>query len=171
MGYRLGGGQSYRVISRLNGINHLDMLIDYALTGVMCDEKTEERINPFFNKQGFILILIIKPGRIKKIQGLSKISKIPQVVNVMQAYKEGDLIPPSAVGTTRQGFGRIHLVANTKEEMADAIAKIKESLFIEDCKGESMLLDTFDERRLLAGSSLYPVKAPGVPMPISPTLL
>ncbi len=144
MGYRLGGGQSYQVISRINGVNHLDMLIDYALTGVMCSDQAKTRISPKFDKKGFILILLIRPGKIKKIIGLEKIREIPEVVNVMQSYEEGDYISPSVSNTTQQGFGRVHFVADTQEQLIRAINQVKEELLIIDDKGQSMLIDNFD---------------------------
>lgn len=148
MGYRLGGGQSYQVISKINEVNHLEMLIDYSLTGKMCTEEIKSKISPSFDKKGFIYILHIKPGVIKKIKGLDKIRNIKDVVNVMQTYHEGDVIPKSAVNTTTQVFGRIHLVSENKESLINAINKIKEELKIISDDGDSMLIDSFDTRLL-----------------------
>lgn len=148
MGYRLGGGQSYQVISHINGINHLEMLIEYSLTGNMCSNEIKEMITPKFKKKGFILILLISPGMIKEIIGLDKILEMEGIVNIMQTYKEGDIIPESASNTTQQVFGRIHLVCETKELLVESINKIKEKLIIIDDKGESMLIESFDTELL-----------------------
>lgn len=143
MGYRLGGGQSYQVISRINGINHLEMLIDYSLTGKMCSNEVKRKISPKFDKCGFILILLVNPGRIKRIIGLDEVYRIKEVVNFMQAYKEGDYIVESALNTTQQVFGRIHLVAKNKESIIRAIKEIRKKLVILNDKEEPMLVDSF----------------------------
>ena len=149
MGYRLGGGQSYQVISRINGVNHLDMLIDYSLTGVMCTEETKSKISPKFNKKGFILILIVKPGTIQRITGLDKISQLKEVVNIMQSYKEGDCISDKAENTTQQVFGRVHIVAEDDKRLINTLNYIKEQLNILNENGESMLVNSFDVNQLL----------------------
>ncbi len=148
MGYRLGGGQSYQVISRINGVNHLDMLIDFAITGAMCTQKVESKISPIFNKKGLILVLFIRPGRIAKVVGIEEIRKLPEVVNVMQIYQVGDELSPSAVNTTQQSFGRVHVVADTHEQIINTIIYVKKKLEVINDKGEQMLIDTFDVNRL-----------------------
>lgn len=148
MGYRLGGGQSYQVISHINGVNHLEMLIDFSLTGKMCNEELKKKISPRFNKKGFIFILLIKPGKIQSIRGLDKIRKLKEVVNIMQAYEEGDYISEKAVNTTQQVFGRIHLVADSDEASINSIEYIKKELVITSDKGESMLIDSFDANQI-----------------------
>lgn len=144
MGYRLGGGQSYQVISHINGINHLEMLIDYSLTGKMCDEKLTENISPRFDKKGFIMILLVKPGKIQNIRGMENICKLKEVVNIMQSYQEGDSISEEAANTTQQVFGRIHLVADSDEILYNAIKYIKKELVVTNNKGELMMIDSFD---------------------------
>ncbi len=143
MGYRLGGGQSYQVISKINGVNHLEMLIDYALTGRMCTDEVTSKISPNFNKKGFILILHIKPGVISRIVGMDKICSLEDVVNIMQTYFEGDSIHESVANTTAQVFGRVHLVSQNNESLIKTIKTIKEELKIIGEDGESMLIDSF----------------------------
>jgi biotin carboxylase len=148
MGYRLGGGQSYQVISRINGVNHLEMLIDYSLTGKMCTEEVISKITPKFNKKGFILFLHIKPGVISRIEGMDKIHRLKDVVNIMQTYVEGDRIQESAANTTAQVFGKVHLVSENKESLIKTINTIKEELKIINKDGESMLIDSFNANLL-----------------------
>jgi biotin carboxylase len=148
MGYRLGGGQSYQVISRINGVNHLEMLIDYSLTGKMCTKEVISKITPKFNKKGFILFLHIKPGVISRIEGLDKIRHLEDVVNIMQTYVEGDRIQESAANTTAQVFGRVHLVSESKKSLIKTINTIKEELKIISEDGESMLIDSFNANLL-----------------------
>lgn len=143
MGYRLGGGQSYNIISKINEVNHLEMLINHSLTGVMCDKNTKNKINPKFSKVGLGLFLLINPGKINKIINLEKIKNLPEVVNVMLAYHEGDEILDSAVGTTQQVFGRIHLVADDIDSLVKAVQIIQNTLVVEDSNAKNMLIKNF----------------------------
>lgn len=148
MGYRLGGGQSYQVVSHLGGTNGLDMMIDFALTGKMCDEKAKRGITPHFERKGLILILLARPGKIEKVEGFDRIREMPGVVNASQMYEEGQEIPRSALNTTRQSVGRVHFVADTDRQIIQALASVKKALSFWDDEGRPMLLDTFDEQRL-----------------------
>lgn len=143
MGYRLGGGQSYRMISRINGTNHLEMLIHHSLTGTMCDYETEQNISPYFDAVACGLFVLMRPGRIETIRGLDDIRRIPEVVNIMQSYHEGDCLSDCAEGTTQQVFARLHFVAKHKADLLGAIQRAQSLLKVEDDNGKSMILGDF----------------------------
>jgi biotin carboxylase len=146
MGYRLGGGQSYRMISEINGINHLEMLIYHSLTGTMCDNEIENRINPKFDAVACGLFVLIGPGKICSVRGLEIVRQIPQVVNVMQVYYEGDSLPQCAEGTTQQVFARLHFVAKNTDELIMAIERAQSVLRVEDEDGKNMIVGNFSPR-------------------------
>ena len=65
MGYRVGGGQSSILLNKINGVDYIKMLISFALSGVMCDEKTFNEISPDFSCVACSLVLLMKDGFVK----------------------------------------------------------------------------------------------------------
>ena len=53
MGYRLTGSLEYKIIEKMNGLNPLKLMINYALTGEMHNLSIKEVINPNYSKFGF----------------------------------------------------------------------------------------------------------------------
>ena len=47
IGYRLTGSLEYKIQKSVCGYDPVEMLIHFAITGKMCDENTEKRIDPF----------------------------------------------------------------------------------------------------------------------------
>ncbi len=143
MGYRLGGLQSYRAIAKVNGIDHLEMLIRYSLTGIMCEGETERKISPEFDSYACGMYVFIKPGKIHLIKGLEKNRHIPEIVNIMQTYKEGDYLPSHVEGTTQQVFARLHFVAGSKYNLEKAIRWAQDNLRVYDEHGHNMIVGNF----------------------------
>jgi len=148
IGYRLNGSLEYKIVSKLNGINPLEMMINYALTGTMHKEKIIEKINPNYKKWGFLITLLIKPGKIGKIFGIDKLFTLDDIIDIVPAYVEGDVIPEGVVGTLSQVFIRIFASVNKKEEMSKLIDCIQNTIKVYSDLGEDMLLDKFDTSEL-----------------------
>lgn len=148
MGYRPGGGQSSVMLSKINGIDYIEYLINHALTGIMSEEKISDRSNVLFNKHACGLVVLLRDGIIKKIDGLSEISKIDEVINITQFYKEGEEVLPSCIGNLGQSFARIHIVAETRERLLDVINKVQDTLQIIDANGIDMKLSGLDTATL-----------------------
>jgi biotin carboxylase len=147
-GYRLGGGQSYRLIEKINGVNHLEMLIQFALTGEMCDEKTINNINPFFNKSACGLSIILKEGKITSIEGLDLLKKNSTIVNFRQNLPIGFVVKKEFLGTVQQLFAKVHIVDKDRNSIEDTIEFIFKTLKVLDEKGENMVLHSYcNERR------------------------
>lgn len=146
-GYRLGGGQSYRMIEKMNGVNHLEMLINFALTGTMCDEETENRINPFFEKNACGLSVILKEGTISCIEGLEALIKNKTIVNFRQNLPIGYTVKNEFLGTVQQLFAKIHIVDKDKESLENTIELIFETLKVLDEKGDNMVLHSYRRKK------------------------
>lgn len=148
MGYRLTGSLEYKIISKMNGINPMELMINYALTGSMYEKPIKQLINPNYKEWGFNITFLAKPGTVGAILGIDEVNSLEQVLDVVPAYNEGDVIPESAVGTLKQVILRVFGTAKTKEEMARLINKIHGLVKVFSKDGNNMLLDTFDTREL-----------------------
>lgn len=148
MGYRPGGGQSSVMISNINGIDYIEYLINYALSGQMSEYKISEKNNINFNKHACGLVVLLKQGKIKSIDGLDYIKSIPEVINITQFYEIGDEVSSSCIGNLGQSFARIHIVANTREELLKVIDLVQESLIIKDINDNNMKLSGLDTNLL-----------------------
>lgn len=140
MGYRPGGGQSSIMISNINKIDYIEYLINHALSGKMSEYNISERNNVNFDKHACGLVILLKQGVIKSIEGLDYIKTIPEVINITQFYEVGDEISSSCVGNLGQSFARIHIVADDREKLLNVIDTVQESLIIKDINSNNMKL-------------------------------
>ena len=143
--YRLGGHLLHRFTSRINGINYMEMLINYALTGEMGDYDLSLD-NPRINKNCCNLVMVSKGGRVGKIIGLEEIQKKKNLIAVDKIYDEGDYIERS--GTLRQTLMKFFFIEDTIQELKDGIREIQGTIKVLDDKGNDMLLDPFDVKRI-----------------------
>lgn len=148
MGFRLTGSLEYKLISKINDINPMEMLINYALTGKMHETDIKRCINPNFKEWGCNVTFLAKPGIVGDIVGIKEVALIPEVIDVVPTYKEGDEIPLSATGTLAQVIIRVFAISKTKQELAEVINKIHNVIRVYSIKGENMLLETFDTQEL-----------------------
>lgn len=142
MGYRIAGPQVQNIISAVNGVDALEMLVHHSLSGKMKGWDLEKDDTPLFEKYACILSPILKPGKIKNIVGLDKVSEIDGVTRIVAVNNVGDIV--GSVGTLRQLLTRIYLVADTIEELKNKIDQIQKTLKVFDENDDSMLLDSFD---------------------------
>lgn len=144
--YRLNGSQEHIIVSAMNGIDAQQMMVNFALTGRMSDKDIETMNNPKFEKWGCILKPLIKVGKIKKIVGFEAISVIPEVISINPSYEEGDTV--KGLGTLKQIFARIYMIADNMDRMSEVIDTIQKELVVLDESGEYMMLQPFDTSKL-----------------------
>lgn len=144
MGYRLCGAQEYILCSAENGINSLDMLIDYAITGHFDGWDAAACNDPFFKHTDVILLALLRPGKIACIKGIGEIHTMPELLKIVQFYHEGDEIPESAMGTLNQTFARIFLQGRDPQHLLQTIDRVQKALTILDENGENMLMPGYD---------------------------
>ena len=139
MGYRLSGGRHYLFTEKENGRNAAKELVRFALTGSMCENQLSFLINPAFQDVCCQLSLLGKSEQIVRIRGLEDVRNMPGVLDVSCYYREGDNIGKQ--GTTAQIFARIHILSKTKEKLDSVIRKIKNTLIVENNKGENLIIN------------------------------
>lgn len=149
MGYRFNGAKQYNLLKDANGFSTMDMMIHYALTGEMNEPNLKEVANPNFDHIYCTLSLLGRPGQVEKVIGVEELRKLPEVVDASPWYYGGEELPEKYMGTQRQILCRVSLKTDDRESMAKAIDRVYEIFDVLDDKGESMLLDGFDSKRLL----------------------
>ena len=143
MGYRVGGGQSSILLDNIMGVDYLKMLINFAITGSMCDEETFARVDPYRIQSACGLLSIVSAGEIAKIEGLDVIGKMDEVINITQYLYEGDVLQEQFVGTLGQSFARFHIVAQSQAHLSSVMEKIRKTLRVISKQGEDMLLPLY----------------------------
>lgn len=139
MGYRLSGGRHYIFTKNQNGDSSIEELINFAITGKMSDVSIAEIANPSFKDTCSQLSIICQTDIISKIIGWQEIANLPQVIDAMQTYKEGDEIGKQ--GTTASIFGRLHIVVKDIEELNRLFENIYSTLKVENGKGENLVIN------------------------------
>jgi biotin carboxylase len=148
MGYRLTASLEYHIFSKINDLNTLDLMINYALSGKMSDTDIRNRIDPDFKECGCNITFLAKPGKIAAIEGIEKMYTIPGVIKVVLSYAEGDTIPETATATLLQVVARVFAVAPTKEELINVMDRVHDSFKVYSDKKENMLLPVFNTEEL-----------------------
>lgn len=139
MGLRVSGGMIYNLTEAASGNNTLKMLIDFAVTGKMCEAKDLKKIDPHFNgKHVASLSVPIKEGVIAKIEGVQEIEQLPWLVDLTQYYHVGDEILQKYINTLDQLFARITIIADKEKELTKRLCDIRSIVKIYDKEGKLM---------------------------------
>jgi biotin carboxylase len=141
IGYRLNGGDTYKIVDRCSGVNIAELLLEYALTGEVEKEKIQ-KFNPYFKEKTFLVTVALKNGQIHRIEGMESIEKHPNVCGISQMHFVGDIL--DTPGTNAQVFCYFMCVAENKETLIETILYIKENLHVSDIEGNDMLVGVID---------------------------
>ncbi len=148
MGYRLSGGMLFKFTLPLMGINDMKMMVRFALGGEMLTEEEKQKLDVRCNgKFGVQLNVPLDAGTIATIEGLEKCKALPCMQDFIQYYHEGDTVEEKAIGTLGQHFGRFTMIANSAEELDDAVTTINNTLFVRDAEGKELNRMKFDLAR------------------------
>jgi len=139
-GFRLTGSLEYKIIAHSSGYNPMQEMIQYAVKGEMADLDIKKLVNPNFENYYCKITFIAKPGKIGKIIGVDKVLEMDNVLDVVLTYNEGDIIPEKAIGTLAQVVIRVFAFAKIKEDLANLIRKIQESISVKSENGDNMIL-------------------------------
>ena len=149
-GFRLQGEAPHLIMKAVHGFDQREMLIRFALTGsegsvdLAKDDDTRLR-----GKWASTLWLLLKQGKIAKIEGLDDISKDSRVVANIQRLHEGDEVLPEWIGNEKQVLTRLYLVCNSKAELSEALKYYMNKIKVRNEAGENMLLNGFDVDKAL----------------------
>ena len=148
-GMRLNGCKTYQILEVENDYNTFEHLMHLALTGSM-GEKTQ--FNPKFKRWYATLNVLGIPGAtIAEVRGEKALNSYPWLVHIARRDGVGHTIPADSAGTLVQDTTRIHVSADTKEELMERIDKVNELFHMLDADGNSVLLKPHDTAEVLRG--------------------
>ena len=140
---RITGEQSYVLTDYFCGLNYMEYLINFALTGKMADHNIVDKCDVSFGgNYGCNLVFSVRPCTIGRIEGAEYARNHPNVINVTQEHFPGDVI--DRVGTAQQNIFRMHLVADTKQTLASAISNLQDKVIAYDENDNDMMLTGVD---------------------------
>ena len=141
-GFRLQGEAPHIPIAHINGFDHREMLINYAFTGIFGDDDVPEKNDyKFKGKIACTIWVLLTAGKIDKIQGINEIKADENVIFVLERFKTGDIVKEEWLGTERQVYSRIYLVADSITEINRKIEEFRNLLDIVDTDGNGMILE------------------------------
>lgn len=147
-GMRLNGCKTYQILEYENDYNTFEHLMELALTGSMGEKK---QFNPNFKRWYATLNVLGIPGTtIAEVRGEAALNSYPWLVHIARRDAVGHTIPADSAGTLVQDTTRIHVVAETKEELIERIDKVNELFQMLDQDGNSVLLKPHDTKEVLA---------------------
>lgn len=143
MGCRLGAS-FFSIEEAFIGINPIDVLIHYALTGKMTTTGDFDKITPKFRGIGCAVYLMLKNGvtEISHVYGVDAISDIPYVEHVNSHFHSGDKI--SWARTTDFRIITIYIAAPDKQSLRKTVQTIYNTVKITDENGESILAPVYE---------------------------
>lgn len=148
-GFRLQGEAPHLYMKSINGFDQREMLIRFALTGVMGDIDLHKQDDPYFHgKYATTLWTLLSKGKVGKIEGLEEIDNDSRVHYNIQRIYEGDIVQDSWIGTEKQVLNRLYLICDTKEQLVAAVKEYQEKIKVYDTDGRLMSLCGFDVNRI-----------------------
>ena len=146
-GMRLNGCKTYQILEVENDYNTFEHLMELALTGSM-GEKVQ--FNPKFKRWYATLNVLGIPGStIAEVRGEAALNSYPWLVHIARRDGVGHTIPADSAGTLVQDTTRIHVVAETKEDLLERVKKAGELFQMFDKDGNSVLLKPHDTEEVL----------------------
>ena len=147
-GIRLNGCKTYQILEYENDFNTLERLMLFALTGSMGDVVT---FNPKMKRWYATLNVLGEPGAtIAEYKGIKELESYPWLIHIARRDRPGDVIPPDSAGTLVQDTTRIHLCADTTEELMARIDKVNELYRILNPENMNIILKPHDTQKVLA---------------------
>lgn len=142
IGYRLTGSLEYKLLSRVCGYDPLEMMIRFALTGQMTENKADVlgRIDPAGMAPAYNVSCLSAPGLIASIDGVDAVRALPGVIDVLLTHFPGHRITEQMKGLLAQITVRVLGCVERKEDLYPAMADIGRLLHIRSDAGEELLL-------------------------------
>lgn len=148
-GMRLNGCKTYQILEYENDYNTFEHLMQFALTGSMGRHMT---FNPKMKRWYATLNVLGQPGAtIGEFRGVEALETYPWLIHIARRNRVGDTIPADSAGTLVQDTTRIHLYADTKEELVERLDRANELYEILDTDGNNMVLLPHDTKLVYAG--------------------
>lgn len=146
-GMRLNGCKTYQILEVENDYNTFEHLMLLALTGSLGEKK---QFNPKFNRWYATLNVLGIPGTtIAEVRGEKELNSYPWLIHIARRDGVGHTIPADSAGTLVQDTTRIHVMADTKEDLMERVKKAGELFQMVDKDGYSVLLKPHDTTKVL----------------------
>lgn len=140
MQFRLGGMRHHNFVLKENGMDILEMLVRFALTGNFDGYDAAKCDNAAFKHTYCSLNVLIKPDKVARIEGFEESKKLPAVITSTQMMYVGDEV--KLPGTVQQIFCKFSLETDDKTSMAETIDQIFDKLKVYNDKNENVIINT-----------------------------
>ena len=135
--FRWGGTHFYKFVQQESGVDLLEMMIDYALTGKYDRYPFEGKLNPHFKRHYACQNLQSYPGTIKSVENIDKTLALPGVDWLIQIKNICDKVPDD--GSTAQNFAKLGLSAETERELYHIMDNVQKTLIVLDEHGNNLI--------------------------------
>ena len=135
--FRWGGTHFYKFVQQESGVDLLEMMIDFALTGKYDRYSFEGKLNPYFKRHYACQNLQAYPGIIKSVENIDKTLALPGVDWLIQIKNIGDKVPDD--GSTAQNFAKLGLSAETEGELYHIMDSVQKTLTVLDDHGNNLI--------------------------------
>ena len=146
-GYRMGGAQNYIFSDYQNGTNSLHYMVNYALTGRMCDQRIESLDNPRFTSPCCNYYVGLLPGTIAFIPDARDLAGLPGVLNITPMRKAGDVIEDT--NSLDRICLRLHMTGQNEEELAENLVRVCNAIRVVSTDGADMVMEKLIRERCL----------------------
>lgn len=137
-GMRLNGCKTYQILEVENDYNTFEHLMHFALTGSMGKHTC---FDPKFKRWYATWCVVAKPGKvIDHFEGEKELRSYPWFIHEARRYQVGEAIPANSGGTLAQLAARIHIWADTKDQLFERLEKLFQLYNPVDCNSETVLL-------------------------------
>ena len=144
-GFRLQGEGPHFYLNEIQKIDHIDMLLEFAIGNISFQNSRNVRNDPAMNGYLARTIWILgKPGVVSAIIGLDKHSKFSKVIKVLNRFSPGDHLTEEMVGTERQVLMRIYTLAKTYSELEVISQYVSKTVKVIDVEGKSLISDVYE---------------------------
>lgn len=134
--HRLDGVLSWVPVKQVQGTNKVELMVDLAL-GKDVLQRAEVLTRGDIQEEVAVYFPLCNPGKIKEIVGLDKVKAMDGIEVNLERFHKGDEVKKSDSMLQLAYF--ISIIAVDREEMAEKIRKINETLHIYDENGKDML--------------------------------
>ena len=145
-GLRFPGVVFDEVYHRLFGVDFAEVMITYALTGVMPALPLSNQSVYLDGKIGCILYPTLKAGTVSSVSGMEQVKSNPKVWSFDTRYAPGDQVEWTF--TTRQRLAEIVFVAESFSDLKATILDLQRTIRVADENGADMMYCPFDVERL-----------------------
>ncbi|MBQ9947545.1 MAG: ATP-grasp domain-containing protein [Oscillospiraceae bacterium] len=144
-GYRMNALCDYNNLSQANGINYMNMMVNYALTGEMggadlsCDDPDPDCFCCIFN-------MTAHGGVIAKLEGVEACLELPGVIYAEYLLPLGHNVIEN--NSMAQSVFRAYINAPDLASLKNTITQMQKLVRVEDENGKDMLFLPFDVERI-----------------------